>query len=145
MSQALLSKNTTVIIDDEKDDMELMVRCISKVDESKNDQIKKFTSGEEVLKFFKEDFIKKNMKIQFICLDLRMQKINGFQVLEFLKKENYLKKIPVMICTSSEDPLDIERSYELGANSYFVKPIEYGNFMERFRKAFEFWRIINRR
>src|SRR5688572_29628589 len=63
-----------------------------------------------------------------ILLDLKMPKVDGLEVLRHLKSDPRTKMIPVVILTSSAKDPDIKRCYELGANSYIVKPVEFNNF-----------------
>ena len=139
---SVVKHQTILIVDDEPNDLAMMNRSITK--QGKPQSVLAFNSGFELMNFFNTRKPLEEYNIKVICLDLRMQKMNGFQVLEYLKTHDQLKKIPVMICTSSEDPLDVDRSYELGANAYFVKPIDYKQFIENFSRAYDFWEVVNR-
>ena len=77
-----------------------------------------------------------------ILLDIKMPKVDGFAVLEQIKTHAYLKSIPVLMLTSTDDQREINRCYELGANSYIVKPIQYEAFQERIKALGLFLEIV---
>ena len=64
-----------------------------------------------------------------ILLDLKMPKIDGFEVLEWIRAQPNLRSIPVLVLTSSDQMRDVNRAYELGANSFLVKPLDFENFV----------------
>ena len=65
-----------------------------------------------------------------LLLDLKMPKKNGFEVLEWIRQQPFLKRLRVVVLTTSDNPSDIDRAYELGANSFIVKPLEQQQFLE---------------
>jgi CheY-like chemotaxis protein len=65
-----------------------------------------------------------------LLLDLKMPKKDGFEVLEWIRQQPYLKRLRVVVLTTSDNPADIDRAYELGANSFIVKPLEKQQFLE---------------
>lgn len=68
-----------------------------------------------------------------ILLDIKMPTVDGFAFLEKVKADPALRSIPVLMMTSTDDPLEINRSYRLGASGYIVKPVRYEEFQERVR------------
>jgi CheY-like chemotaxis protein len=76
-----------------------------------------------------------------ILLDLKMPKLNGFEVLEWLKTQQGLRRLPVAILSSSALQSDINRAYDLGVNAYLIKPISLVEFEKVFRKVTEFFTI----
>jgi two-component system response regulator len=80
---------------------------------------------------------------KLIMLDLKMPKVDGIEVLEKIKSDPILKKIPVVILTSSREHPDVEKCYDLGANSYIVKPVGFDNFMNAINTAGMYWMLIN--
>ena len=65
-----------------------------------------------------------------LLLDLKMPKKNGFEVLQWIRQQPFLKRLRVVVLTTSDNPSDIDRAYELGANSFIVKPLEQQQFLE---------------
>lgn len=84
-----------------------------------------------------------NDKPKVILLDLKMPKVNGIEVLESIRNDERTKTIPVVILTSSKEDPDIKKCYEIGANSYVVKPVEFEAFQKAISGLGLFWMIIN--
>jgi CheY-like chemotaxis protein len=73
-----------------------------------------------------------------------MPKVNGLQVLEKIKLDPRTKTIPVVILTSSAEDPDIRKSYALGANSFIIKPVDFGNFSKIVTELGLYWMVINK-
>lgn len=86
-----------------------------------------------------------NNKPKLILLDLKMPKVDGIEVLARLKADEFTKKIPVVILSSSKENPDIEKCYLLGANSYIVKPVEFDNFRKAVSEIGLYWMLLNQR
>lgn len=78
-----------------------------------------------------------------ILLDLKLPKINGLEVLRRIKSDARLQTIPVVVVTSSAEDPDLEAAYELGANSYVIKPVQFEAFMETMSKLGLYWLMAN--
>lgn len=78
-----------------------------------------------------------------ILLDLKLPKVDGLEVLQRLKADERTKMIPVVVLTSSREDRDIVQSYELGVNSYIVKPVGFRNFSEEVAKLGLYWVLLN--
>ncbi|MFH0894329.1 MAG: response regulator [Bacteroidota bacterium] len=105
----------------------------------------RFKNGEEVLNFLQKKNGKGKMKENtpyVLLLDIRMPGIDGIQVLEFIKKDEALKKLPVIMLTTTDDPREVERCHALGCNNYITKPLDYNQFMEVIRKLGFFLKIV---
>ncbi len=82
-------------------------------------------------------------KPKVILLDLKMPKVSGLQVLERLKADENTRKIPVVVLTSSKEHPDVEKAYDLGVNSYIVKPVEFTNFIKAISELGMYWLVLN--
>jgi CheY-like chemotaxis protein len=78
-----------------------------------------------------------------ILLDLKMPKVDGLEVLRQVKADPVLKVIPVVMMTSSREEKDLVSSYQLGANAYVVKPLNFHDFVESIRVLGAFWAVLN--
>ncbi len=74
-----------------------------------------------------------------------MPRKDGLEVLREIRGDPALKRIPVVILTSSREQRDIVTSYELGANAYVVKPVDFSDFVEAVREVGAFWAVVNER
>jgi len=79
-----------------------------------------------------------------ILLDLNLPRMNGFEVLDAIKEDDDLKRIPVVVLTTSEAEQDIIRSYNLYANAYITKPVDLGQFIRVIKSIEDFWLEIVR-
>jgi CheY-like chemotaxis protein len=77
-----------------------------------------------------------------VLLDLNIPVLDGYQVLKHMKTDERTKRIPVVILTTTDDPREVTRCYELGCNVYVTKPVDYGNFSEAIRKLGLFISIV---
>ena len=78
-----------------------------------------------------------------VLLDLKMPKVDGLEVLREMKSNPQLKRIPVVIMTSSREERDLMNSYDLGVNAYVVKPVDFQQFVNSVRTLSCFWALIN--
>jgi CheY-like chemotaxis protein len=77
-----------------------------------------------------------------VLLDLNLPVVSGYQVLEQMKSHERTRHIPVIILTTTDDPQEIRRCYELGCNVYVVKPVEYTQFAEAIQKLGLFFSVV---
>lgn len=96
--------------------------------------------GREAVDFLnKEGAFKKALTPDLILLDVNLPKMNGHEVLKYIKNQETLKKIPVIMLTTSSSQEDIDSSYQNHANCYITKPIEVSDFMKAVNQIEEFW------
>jgi CheY-like chemotaxis protein len=100
-------------------------------------KILRFEDGQQILDFLFErgDGPKRSSEAAyFILLDIRMPKVDGVEVLRQLKADSELRKIPVSMLTTTDDPREVERCHALGCNNYIVKPVDYDKFSDAIRQ-----------
>jgi CheY-like chemotaxis protein len=78
-----------------------------------------------------------------MLLDLKLPKVDGFEVIQQIRADERLKMIPVVVLTSSHEEKDLIRSYELGANGYVVKPVDFHRFVNAVKELGVFWAVLN--
>ena len=99
--------------------------------------------GELALQFLDES-VGKNNRPHLILLDLRLPKIDGLEVLKYIKTNNKLSDIPVVVLTTSEAEKDVARAYNYHANSYIVKPVDFSKFTELMNTLGFYWICWNK-
>ena len=78
-----------------------------------------------------------------MLLDLKLPKLNGLEVLKTIREDERTRSMPVVIVTSSREDPDVRKAYELGANSYVVKPVDFEQFMNAMSEVGLYWLLIN--
>lgn len=81
---------------------------------------------------------------RLVLLDLKMPGMDGIEVLRAVKADERTRRIPIVVMTSSQEETDVERSYDLGVNSYVVKPVDFSSVADVVRQAGYYWLAINR-
>lgn len=94
-------------------------------------------NGEEALEILKT----KEIIPDIIILDLNMPKIDGIEFLQILKKDGYLRYIPAIILTTSNNHRDVLECYKIGVAGYVLKPLKYDDYTVRIRKILEYWSL----
>lgn len=84
-----------------------------------------------------------NEKPQLVLLDLKLPKVDGLEVLQKIRENESLKRIPVVILTSSKEQQDLINAYNLGTNAYVRKPVDFTEFAEAVKQLGLFWLILN--
>lgn len=85
-----------------------------------------------------------DMQPRLVFLDLKMPKVDGIEVLKAVKSNESTRRIPVVVMTSSQEESDVAKTYDLGVNSYVVKPMDFNTLAEVTCKAGYYWLAINR-
>jgi two-component system, response regulator len=135
-----------LLVEDNINDAELAIRELKK--HNMANHLVHVCDGEEAIEFIfcKGRFSENHFSEQtpkLILLDIQMPKVNGIEVLEKLKEDIRTKKIPVVMLTSSKENPDIQKCYDLGANSYIVKPVNFEEFAEAIKNLGFYWLLLN--
>ena len=105
----------------------------------------RLADGQEALDYFfgeSAPFLRDGPAAPVILLDLKMPRIDGLEVLRRLKADKRTASLPVIVLTTTDDPREIERCYELGCNVYVTKPVEYDAFIEAVRRLGFFLQVV---
>jgi CheY-like chemotaxis protein len=129
-----------LLVEDNPVDLDLTLRAFSS--QKFNNPIDVARDGEEALEYL-EKLEEDSLLPLVILLDLKLPKISGLKVLEVIKKHPVLKTIPVVILTTSSESTDVETAYQLGVNSYIVKPVDFGKFIEVAKQIELYWCLLN--
>lgn len=84
-----------------------------------------------------------NEHIQLVLLDLKLPKVDGLQVLQKIRADERTRRLPVVVFTSSTEDEDVIKSYDLGANSYVRKPVEFEEFLDATKRLGMYWLVLN--
>lgn len=133
-----------LLVEDNMTDAELTIRELRKNNMANN--LVHVKDGQEALDFIASKTDAKGVGLfqpKVILLDIQMPRVNGIEVLEALKTNPLTKAIPVVMLTSSKEDPDIKKCYDLGANSYIVKPVNFNGFAEAIRNLGFYWLLLN--
>jgi CheY-like chemotaxis protein len=134
-----------LIVEDNPHDAEMAIRAFKK--NKLANEIKVVEDGEEALDFIFARGAYSHRSItcrpKIILLDLQLPKINGLEVLKEIKQNPETKIIPVVMLTSSKQESDLVESYQLGVNSYIVKPVDFEKFVDAVREIGSYWLLVN--
>ncbi len=134
-----------ILVEDSLEDANLVIRSLKK--NNLGNSIIHLQDGAEALDFIfaKGKYVARKIedKPKLILLDLKMPKVDGLQVLRAIKADARTKTIPVVIMTSSREDRDLIESYELGVNSYVVKPVSFENFAQAVAELGMYWLMVN--
>ena len=136
-----------LLVEDSPDDVELTLHAFKKINLS--NPIHVVRDGAEALEFLFCTGAYAHRKTQdspkVVLLDLKLPKVDGLEVLKRIRADPRTKSIPVVILTASREESDVVSSYELGVNSYIVKPVDFEQFVEATRTLGLYWLLLNQR
>ena len=139
------NKVEILLVEDNPHDAELTIRTLRKANLA--NQLIHLHDGAEALDFLfaKGRYTDRNIgnRPKVILLDIKMPKIDGIEVLRQLKLNDATRTIPIVIMTSSKEEQDIITSYDLGVNSYVVKPVDFEGFAKAVSELGFYWLITN--
>jgi len=133
---------TVLLVEDDLNDIFLVKRAFKKARIQNPLQV--VTDGSEAIDYLRGDGKYADRQVhpvpRLIVMDIKMPRKTGFEVLEWVKgQSHHLRRIPVIIVSSSESTEDINRAYELGANAYMVKPMDYRAVEHLFESITHYW------
>jgi two-component system response regulator len=134
-----------LLVEDNPNDEELTLYALKK--NNITNQIQVVRDGAEALEYlfctgaYAHRQINEPPKV--VLLDLKLPKVDGLEVLEQVKSDTRTRAIPVVVLTSSQEERDIVESYQLGVNSYIVKPVDFEQFIEAVRQLGMYWMLLN--
>src|SRR5437016_300661 len=128
-----------MLVEDNLDDERLVVRAFRKAG---IDEFIVARTGEEALTSLENQSGRPYPSL--VLLDLKLPKVNGLEVLRSMRAADETKLVPVVVFTSSDEEGDILQCYELGANSYIRKPVDYESFMEAVQAVITYWLGLNK-
>ncbi len=143
-SEPMTTLPTILIVDDDEGHAILIRQNLAQVG-LKNEFVE-FRDGQAVLDYLFgftrhiERSVRGNPFL--LLLDIRMPKVDGVEVLRRVKAEPRLRKLPVIMLTTADDPRDVDRCHELGCSAYIQKPVDYDSFVEVVRRLGEFTKTL---
>lgn len=134
-----------LLVEDNPQDLELTLRALQKAKISNRIEVAR--DGAEALDFIFGEGVHAGRKVEdlprVILLDLKLPKVDGLEVLRRVKGDPRTKMIPVVVLTSSKEQRDVVESYQLGVNSYIVKPVNFAGFAEAVKDLGFYWLLLN--
>lgn len=127
-----------LLVEDNADDVALTLRSVKKARIA--NEIVVARDGEAALELL---FGETPLRPGLVLLDLKLPRIDGFEVLKRLRADERTRLLPVVILTSSREDTDIVSGYSLGANSYVRKPVDFVQFTEAVQKLGLYWLVLN--
>ncbi len=132
-----------LLVEDDPNDVLLIKRAFGKVNIA--NPIIVVNDGEQAISYLagREPYVDRALPM-LVLLDLKLPRKSGHEVLEWLRQQQNLKRLPVVVLTASSESSDVNRAYDLGANSYLVKPVTFDALVEMVNTLNLYWLILNR-
>ncbi|CAH2795542.1 MAG: response regulator [uncultured Paraburkholderia sp.] len=134
-----------LLVEDNPNDVELTLIALEKTHLA--NPVVSLRDGEEALQYLRREgqwADRSEETPAVILLDKKLPKIDGHEVLKAVRGNDKLKRIPVVMLTSSREETDLLRSYDLGVNAYVVKPVAFDDFMAAINDLGMFWAVLNK-
>ncbi len=135
---------TILLAEDSPKDVELTLEALE--EHHLANQVTVVKDGVEAMEFLRREgkyALRDPGNPAVVLLDIKMPRMDGLEVLRAIRSDPAMKTLPVVMLTSSREEPDLKKSYELGANAYVVKPVDFQDFVEAVRQVGIFWAVIN--
>ena len=143
----MLNDQYILLVEDDPNDTLLIKRAFDKA--NLGGQFRAVASGDQAIEYLRgvENYADRGQfPLPFLLLlDLKMPGRDGFEVLRWVRAQSEFRRLLVVVLTSSNLQADVDRAYELGANSYLVKPVEFGEMVNMIQRFEAYWAELNRR
>ena len=140
-----LTRKTILLVEDNRDDEELTLRALRR--SNILNEVVVARDGEDALKllFGDSQFVNHETDVlpAVVLLDLKLPKIGGLEVLRQIRTHPRTRRLPVVVLTSSKEERDLDAVYDLGANSYIYKPVDFEKFTEAIGNLGMYWCLMN--
>jgi len=130
-----------LLVEDNPTDAELIIRALKK--NNAGSRIIHLANGAEAMTFLFGEQQSETRHLKVILLDLKMPKVDGFEVLQRIKTDPVIKHIPVIVLTSSAEDPDIKKCYQIGVSSYVVKPVDFETLNKVVMQIGVYWLMVN--
>jgi CheY-like chemotaxis protein len=141
---SVVKVHTILIAEDDDNDVFFLERAFRQ--SQIVNPIQRVKDGEEAISYLRGDSSysdrDKFALPRLMLLDLKMPRKNGFEVIAWVRQQPGLKRLPIVVLTSSKEDPDINRAYELGANTYLVKPVKFEGLVEMMRTLNLYWLML---
>lgn len=140
----MLELKTILLAEDNPKDRELTLEAMS--ENNLANQVTVVKDGVEALEYLRfqgKYKLRKKGNPALILLDIKMPRMDGIEVLRNIRSDAALKRIPVVILTSSREEKDLINTYDLGVNAYVIKPVDFQQFIIAVKQIGSFWAVIN--
>lgn len=132
-----------LLVEDNPDDEKLTLRALRQSEIPNETVVAR--DGEEAVNFLFPDSPDSGRLPDLVLLDLKLPKVGGLEILQRMRRDERTKSVPIVVLTSSDEERDIMMSYNLGANSYIRKPVDYTQFIETVKLLGQYWLTANRK
>ncbi|HBY51252.1 MAG TPA: two-component system response regulator [Marinilabiliales bacterium] len=135
---------TILLAEDNSKDVELTIEAMA--ENNLGNQVVIVKDGIEAMEYLRREGKYKLRNAGNPCvilLDIKMPRMDGIEVLRSIRSDDKLKKVPVVMITSSREERDLIKTYELGVNAFVVKPVSFQQFIEAIKQIGSFWAVLN--
>ncbi len=134
-----------LLVEDDSNDILFIQRAFRQA--NLNNPIRIVKDGDQAISYLNGDNEYVNRDVYplpaLILLDLKLPRRSGLEVLEWIRTQKHLKRIPVVVLTSSRESLDVDKAYDIGVNSYLVKPVKFESLAKMIEVIDAYWLKLN--